>query len=110
MEYTFAMIRPGAMRRHKVAHIFDQIKQSGLKIEYFEQKYLNKEFIEEHYSHLHDPSIPPDVFERTEKENLSGWVKVRLSKGSLFISFTLSFLLTEFIMVCSLFFFALNQL
>lgn len=74
MEYTFAMIRPGAMRRHKVAHIFDQIKQSGLKIEYFEQKYLTKEFIEEHYSHLHDPSIPPDVFERTEKENLSGFV------------------------------------
>ena len=72
MEYTFVMIRPGAIRRGKVDYIFDRIKEIGLQIEYFESKTLTPEFIKEHYAHLLDGSIPIDVYERTKEENLSG--------------------------------------
>lgn len=74
MEYTFVMIRPGAIRRNKVEFIFNKITEIGLNIEYFEYKTLTPEFIYEHYSHLLNGNIPQDVFDRTMTENLSGQV------------------------------------
>ena len=74
MEYTFVMIRPGAIRRNKVDYIFNRITESGLNIECWEYKTLTPEFIYDHYSHLLDGSIPRDVFDRTMTENLSGQV------------------------------------
>lgn len=74
MEYTFVMIRPGAVRRKKVILILNKIKESGLKVELCEPKMLTTDFIYEHYSHLLDGSIPRDVFDRTMTENLSGKV------------------------------------
>lgn len=74
MEYTFVMIRPGAIRRNKVDFILNKIAEIGLNIEYWEHKTLTPEFIYEHYSHLLDESILRDVFDRTMIENLSGQV------------------------------------
>ena len=74
MEYTFVMIRPGAIRRNKVEFIFNKITEIGLNIEYYEYKTLTPEFIYEHYSHLLNGNIPQDVFDRTMTENLSGQV------------------------------------
>ena len=74
MEYTFVMIRPGAIRRKKVTYIFNRIHEIGLEIEKYDCKYLTEEFINEHYAHLLDGSLPIDIFERTRKENLSGFV------------------------------------
>ncbi len=72
MEYTFVMIRPGAIRRNKEKFILSKITEAGLKIEHYETKTLTEEFIYEHYAHLLDGSIPRDVFERTMTENMSG--------------------------------------
>ena len=74
MEYTFVMIRPGAIRRNKVDFIFNRITEIGLNIDYYEYRTLNSEFIYNHYAHLLDGSIPRDVFDRTMIENLSGQV------------------------------------
>ena len=74
MEYTFVMIRPGAIRRKKLDFILYRIAEIGLNVEYCEYKMLTPEFIYEHYAHLLDESIPRDVFDRTMAENLSGQV------------------------------------
>lgn len=74
MEYTFVMIRPGAIRRKKVDFILNKIAEIGLTVEHCETKTLTPEFIYEHYAHLLDGSIPRDVFDRTMIENLSGQV------------------------------------
>lgn len=74
MEYTFVMIRPGAIRRKKVDYIVNRITEIGLNIDYYEFRNLTPRFIYEHYAHLLDGSIPRDVFERTKTENLSGQV------------------------------------
>lgn len=81
MEYTFVMIRPGAIRRNKVDYIFSRIAEIGLNIEYCEYRTLTPEFVCEHYSHLLDGSIPRDVFDRTMIENLSGQVIGMLVSG-----------------------------
>lgn len=73
-EYTFVMIRPGALRRKKVIYIMNLIKNEGLKIEYFKEKQLTDDFIYDHYKNLICDEIPFDVFERTKTENLSGEV------------------------------------
>ncbi len=73
-EYTFVMIRPGALRRKKVIYIMNLIKSEGLKIEYFKEKQLTDDFIYDHYKNLICDEIPFDVFERTKTENLSGEV------------------------------------
>ena len=72
MEYTFVMIRPGAIRRNKVEYILERIIELGLDIECSSYRMLTPEFIYEHYAHLLDDSIPRDVFDRTMEENLSG--------------------------------------
>ena len=81
MEYTFVMIRPGAIRRKKVAFILDRITGIGLNIVCWEYKTLTPEFVHEHYSHLLDGSIPQDVFDRTAIENLSGKVLGMIVSG-----------------------------
>ena len=52
MEYTFVMIRPGAIRRKKVDYIFSRIAEIGLNIEYCEYRTLTPEFVCEHLSIL----------------------------------------------------------
>ena len=74
MEYTFVMIRPGAIRRNKVEYIIHKIIEAELNIKCWKYTKLTPEFIYEHYSHLLDGSIPRDVFDRTMTENLSGQV------------------------------------
>lgn len=74
MEYTFVMIRPGAFRRKRVDYILNRIDDIGLKVVYYDFKFLTPEFVYEHYAHLLDGSLPLDIFERTKIENLSGMV------------------------------------
>ena len=81
MEYTFVMIRPGTFRRDLEEYIIDRIYGIGLDIEYLHRKRLTPEFIEKHYAHLHDKSIPEDVFTRTAIENLSGPVVGMIVSG-----------------------------
>ena len=89
MEYTFVMIRPGAIRRNKVPFIFEKILEANLKVVCCKPKYLSIEFIYEHYSHLlNNPNIPEDVFIRTMKENLSGQVISMIVSGEDAISKT----------------------
>ena len=86
MEYTFVMIRPGAVRRNKEKYIIDKIREIGLIIELCEPKTLTPEFIHEHYAHLLDGSIPRDVFDRTMTENMSGKVIGMIVSGDEAIS------------------------
>lgn len=81
IEYTFVMIRPGAIRREVDDNIIDRILDIGLTIELCERKMLTEDFINEHYAHLRDGSVPADVFERAKKENLSGEVIGLLVSG-----------------------------
>lgn len=81
MEYTFVMLRPGAFRRDLEEYIIDRIYEIGLDIEFLKRKRLTPEFIEKHYAHLLDASIPKDVFTRTAIENLSGPVVGMIVSG-----------------------------
>lgn len=73
-EYTFVMIRPGALRRKKVIYIMNYIREINLTIEVYKLKELTPQFIMGHYKHLICDDIPYDIFERTMIENLSGEV------------------------------------
>lgn len=75
MEKTFAIIKPDGIKN--IAKIIGMIYESGLTINRYEIKKLNKEILSKHYSHLLDKPFYSEI----EEYMLSGEVVLMILEG-----------------------------
>lgn len=61
IEKTFCMLKPDAVRDHKMGRIIDRIESCGLTIERMEMCTLTREQAEVHYAHLVDKPFFGDI-------------------------------------------------
>ena len=61
VEKTFIMLKPDAVRAHKMGEIIARIERSGLVIERMEMTQLDDDLVKEHYAHLADKPFFPGI-------------------------------------------------
>ena len=63
METTCVLIKPDAMRAHRIGEIIARFEKAGLEITNCKMLTLPKDVLAQHYAHLHDKPFYPELEE-----------------------------------------------
>ena len=63
MERTYIMLKPDAVRRGLMGEIINKIERKGYKISAMKMFMMTKELLKEHYAHIADRPVYPEVEE-----------------------------------------------